>query len=171
MDALLLSQNFQRCRSDPNVYLQQHDGHIIIIVLYFDDLLITCSTIASISAIKTTLHNAFEMSDLELLKQFLGLEIEQNSDGIMVTQSKYISYLLLKFNMAEFRPAPFPFLSGISWLTDTTPPMDCTIYRQLIGSLLYFTHSWPDICYVVNDISRYMHHTHDIHWKAAKRIL
>src|SRR5713226_9741930 len=34
MDAFLLSQNFQRCRSDPNLSLQQHDGHLIIIVLY-----------------------------------------------------------------------------------------------------------------------------------------
>ena len=32
MDAFLLSQNFQRCRSDPNVYLQQNYGHLIIIV-------------------------------------------------------------------------------------------------------------------------------------------
>ena len=82
------------------MYLNQYDGHIIIIVLYVDDLLITGSTTASISAIKTALHNAFEMSDLGLLKQFLGLEIEKNSDGIMVTQSKYISDLLVKFNMA-----------------------------------------------------------------------
>ena len=49
--------------------------------------------------------------------------------------------------------------------------MDCTIYRQLIGSLLYLTHSRPDICYVMNSISRYMHNPHDIHWKEAKRIL
>ena len=69
----------------PNVYLQQSDGHLIIIFLYFDELLITGSTVASISAIKTALHNAFEMSDLGLLKQFLGLEIEQTFDGIMVT--------------------------------------------------------------------------------------
>ena len=71
------------------MYLQKNNGHIIIIVLYFDELLITGSTVASISAIKTALHNAFGMSDLGLLKQFLGLEIEQNSDGIMVTQYKY----------------------------------------------------------------------------------
>ena len=62
----LLSQNFQRCRSNPNVYLQQSDGHLIIIVLYVDDLVITTSTVASISAIKTALHNAFETSDLGL---------------------------------------------------------------------------------------------------------
>ena len=77
MDAFLLSQKFQRCRSDQNLYLKQNDGHIIIIFLYVEELLITGSTIASISAIKTALHNAFEMSDLGLLKQFLGLEIEQ----------------------------------------------------------------------------------------------
>ena len=86
MDAFLLLQNFQRCRSDPNVYLKYSDGHLIIIFLYVYELLITGSTVVSISAIKTALHNAFEMSDLGLLKQFLGLKIEQNSDGIMVTQ-------------------------------------------------------------------------------------
>ena len=67
------------------MYLQQSNGNLIIIVLYVDDLLISGSIIASISAIKTTLHNAFEISDLGLLKQFLGLEIEQNYDVIMVT--------------------------------------------------------------------------------------
>ena len=86
MDAFLLSQNFQRCKSDPNVYIQKYDGHLISIVLYFDELLITGSTVTSISVIKTALHNAFEMSNLGLLKQFMGLEIEQNFDGIMVTQ-------------------------------------------------------------------------------------
>ena len=49
--------------------------------------------------------------------------------------------------------------------------MDCTIYRQQIGSLLYLTHSRPDICYAMNAVSRYMQQPHDIHWKAAKRIL
>ena len=125
MDAFFLSQKFQRCKSDPNVYIQQYDGHLIIIVLYVDDLLITGSIVASISAIKTALHNAFEMSNLGLLKQFLGLKIEQNYDGIMVTQSKYISDLLVNFNMAEFKAAPFPSLSGISLEEGkSTPPME-----------------------------------------------
>ena len=88
MDAFLLSQKFQRCKSDTNVYIKNYDVNFIIIVLYVDDLLITSTTVASISIIKTTLHNAFEMNDLGLLKEFLGLEIEKNIDGIMVTKSK-----------------------------------------------------------------------------------
>ena len=49
--------------------------------------------------------------------------------------------------------------------------MDCTIYRQLIGSLLYLAHSRPDICYAVNSVSIYMQQPRDLHWKAANRIL
>ena len=74
--------------------------------------------------------------------------------------------------MAECRPEPFPFLSGIILEEGKiTPPMDCTIYRQLIGSLLYLNHSHPDICYAMNDVSRYMQQPHDLHCKASKRIL
>ena len=100
MDAFLLLQNLQRCKSDLNLYIHKYDGNFIIIFLFFEDLLITGSTVASISIIKTTLHDAFEMSDLGLLKQFMWLEIAQNFDGIMVTQYKYISGILIKFNMA-----------------------------------------------------------------------
>ena len=71
--------------------------------------------------------------------------------------------------MAECRPVPFPFLSGfILEEGKHTPPMDCNISRQLIGSLLYLTHSRPDICYAMNAVSIYMYNPH---WKAAKRIL
>ena len=54
------------------------------------------------------------------------------------------------FNMADFKAAPFPFLSIITLEEGKeTPQMDSTIYRQLIESLLYLTHSRPDICYAV----------------------
>ena len=80
----MLSQNFARCKSDPNVYLQQYEGHLLIIVLYVDVLLIIGSRLASINFIKTALHEVFDMSDLGLLRRFLGLEITQYFDGIMI---------------------------------------------------------------------------------------
>ena len=125
----------------------------LLLFLYDDELPITGSIVVSILVIKTALHNAFEMSDLGLLKQFLGLEISQEFDGIMVTQSKYISDLLIKFNMAECKDSLFPFLSGINLEEGkSTRPMDCTIYRHLIGSLIYLTHSWTNIYYSMNAI-------------------
>ena len=77
MANFLLSLGFVRCKSDPNVYLQ-HIGNVLqVIVLYVDDILITCSCTKENGSIKSSLHNEFSMIDLGLLKQFLGLEIEQ----------------------------------------------------------------------------------------------
>ena len=41
IDGFLLSQNYSRCKYDPNVCLKLIHGSLIIIVLYVDDLLIT----------------------------------------------------------------------------------------------------------------------------------
>eukprot|EP00253_Pinus_taeda_P019475 PITA_19475 len=52
-----------------------------------------------------------------------------------------------------------------------TPLVDSTLYRQLVGSLLYLTHSRPDLSYEVGAVSRYMQEPHELHWNAAKLIL
>ena len=49
--------------------------------------------------------------------------------------------------------------------------MDATLYHQLVGSLLYLTHSHPDISFLVGLVARYMQHPHESHCKVAKRIL
>ena len=80
----LLSLNFVRCKSDSNVYLKVINGSLMIIVLYVDDLLITGSSQAEIASLKGAMNQAFSMTDLGLLSQFLGLEIAQTKDGIKV---------------------------------------------------------------------------------------
>ena len=34
--------------------------------------------------------------------------------------------------------------------------VDATVYRQLVGSLMYLVNTRPDICYVVNQLSQAM---------------
>ena len=93
------------------------------------------------------------MTDLGLLKQFLGLENEQYESGIMINQKKYDSYMLLKFNMAEFKASNFPFLSGIKLgeIGDSLL-VDCSLYRELVGSLLYLTHTRKNLAYDISDV-------------------
>ena len=74
--------------------------------------------------------------------------------------------------MAECKEAKSPFISGIKMHEFGNSPMvDITLYRQLVGSLLYLTHTRPDLSYAVSAVERHMHQTHDLHWKAAKIIL
>ena len=54
---------------------------------------------------------------------------------------------------------------------DSSPMVNNTLCRQLIGCLLYLTHTRPDICYAVSVASIFMDQPQEIHWKAAKRIL
>ena len=39
---------------------------------------------------------------------------------------------------------------------DTSEAVDATLYRQIIGSLMYLTNTRPDICFVVNTLSQFM---------------
>ena len=90
----------------------------------------------------------------------------------MISQSRYSSDMLKIFHMEDCKESPFPFLSGIRIEEGgSTPLVYNTIFGNLIGSLLYLTHSRPDIYYVVSVATRYMQEPHELHWKEAKCIL
>ena len=79
--------------------------------------------------------------------------------------------MLRIFHMEDCKESPYPFLSGIRLDEgESTPLVDSTLYRQLIGSLLYLTHSRPYISYAVSVSARYMQEAHEMHWKESKRI-
>jgi hypothetical protein len=49
--------------------------------------------------------------------------------------------------------------------------VDPTMYRQLIGSLMYMIHTKPDICYAVIAMSKFMTEPRQRHCVASKHIL
>ena len=74
--------------------------------------------------------------------------------------------------MKDCKPSKTLFVSGVKLEeADSSPMVNNTLYRQLIGCLLYLIHTRPDIYYAVSVASRYMDQPHEIHWKVAKRIL
>ena len=89
--------------------MQKHDGILKVIFLYVDDLLITGRFTPSIGSIKSSLDSEFAMADLGLLRQFLGLEIEQSERGVKMSQPQYDSYMINNFNMDECKESKSPF--------------------------------------------------------------
>eukprot|EP00253_Pinus_taeda_P001717 PITA_01717 len=53
----------------------------------------------------------------------------------------------------------------------TSPKVDATLYCQLVGKLLYLTHTSPDLSFSIGLIAQFMQNAHESHWKAAKRIM
>jgi hypothetical protein len=74
--------------------------------------------------------------------------------------------------MTDCKSSSTPFVLGVKLEDDKeTPLVDNTLYRQLVGSLLYLTHSRPDLSYAVGAVSKFMQESHELHWKDTKHIL
>ncbi|GAA0139225.1 hypothetical protein LIER_35051 [Lithospermum erythrorhizon] len=50
-------------------------------------------------------------------------------------------------------------------------PMNKTMYQQLVGKLIYLSHTSPDIAFVVSLVSQYMHDPGQGHLDAVHKIL
>jgi hypothetical protein len=172
MDNFFIDTEFSRCHSDPNVYIKKVGIHIIILVLYVDDLILTGSDSKLLNHAKTSLKNKFGMTYLGFLQYFLGLQVLQTNEGIFLSHYKYACDLLHRFHMDDYKTYPSPFQYGVNITTTfTSSEVDATLYCHLVGSLLYLNHTHIDISFVVGLVSQYMKTPHEIHWKEDKRIL
>ena len=63
------------------------EGSLLLTVLYVDGFLITSISTARLRSTRSALNKAFTMTDLGLLRQFIGLKVSQNNSGIMIPQS------------------------------------------------------------------------------------
>ena len=65
-----------------------------------------------------------------------------------------------------------PIIMGLKLRKDDhSKNFDLTLYKTIVGSLMYFTATRHDIMYVVSLISKFMETPKETHWKEAKRIL
>ena len=79
---------------DSALFLCHTDKGTILLLLYVDDMIITGDDFSGIQELKDFLNQQFEMKDLGHLSYFLSLEITHSTDGLYITQAKYVSELL-----------------------------------------------------------------------------
>jgi hypothetical protein len=125
-----------------------------------------------IHSCKDDLAKEFEMKNLGLLHYFLGLEIWQRDGELFVSQGKYTREILGKFHMEGCKPMDTP-LPGNWRKEDATSGevVDATVYRQLVGFLMYLVNMRPDICYAFNQLIQAMVKPTKLFWKAGKHVL
>ena len=89
-----------------------------------------------------------------------------------MSQGKYAREILEKFHMQGCKPIGTPLLGN--WRKEDatlTEVVDATIYRQLVGSLMYLVNTRPTICYPVNHLSEAMVKPTKLFWKVGKHVL
>ena len=74
--------------------------------------------------------------------------------------------------MQDSKAAITPTVMGLKLSKeDNSKDFDPSLYKSIVGSLMYLTATRPDIMYAVSLISRFMEKPTEAHWQAAKRIL
>ena len=112
------------------------------------------------------------MSMIGELSFFLGSQVKQMKEGVFISQEMYTQDLLKRFEMMDCKPIKTPMASnGHLDLDEGGNPIDKTLYRSMIGSILYLTASRPDIMFSVCLCARYQAMPMESHLIAVKRIL
>jgi transposase InsO family protein len=173
IDGYFQRHGFLKSKSEPTLYVK-HQGNtdILIIALYVDDLVFTGNNAKMIEEFKVEMMKRYEMSDLGLLHHFLGMEVYQDENGVFISQMKYAEKVLKKFRMFGCKCVETPLACNEKLMKDDgEKKIDETLYRSLIGNLLYLTATRPDIMFAASLLSRFMSTPSHKHFGVGKRVL
>ncbi|KAJ9557467.1 hypothetical protein OSB04_012081 [Centaurea solstitialis] len=139
--------------------------------IYVDDIIFGSTNPKLCEKFELLMKTEYKMSMMGELTYFLGLQIKQSEKGIFINQGKYVLDILKKFDLTSCTPLKTPMAPPLSLDKDSKgKPVDVTLYRGMIGSLLYLTASRPDIMYSTCLCARYQAEPKESHLTAVKRI-
>ena len=172
IESYFKKEGFKKEDSEQTLFTKVEQGKYLIISLYVDDLIFTGDDERMISDFKSSMMREFEMIDLGKMRYLLGIEVMQFDGGIFICQAKYVVDVLRRFGMEHCNSVGNPMVPGIKISKDEHgDEMDGSLFKKMIGSLMYLTATRPDIMYAVSLLSRYMSRPTGVHYEAAKRIL
>ena len=166
------NHGYKQSQADHTMFIK-HKGmeKLTILIVYVDDIIVTGNDTEEIKRLEGLLAKNFEVKDLGKLRYFLGMEIARSRQGISVSQRKYTLDLLEETGMLGCKASSTPVELGNKDRIFKGEPVDRTKYQQLVGKLIYLSHTRPDIAFAVSLVSQYMHNPCQGHLDAVYRIL
>ena len=114
----------------------------------------------------------FDMSNLGSLSSYLGIEVKQGKDFIFLSQTAYAQKVLQHAKLGECNSAFTPLEARAKFTSEEgKSTVNSTVFRSLIGSLRYLTHTRPDLLFAVGILSRHMETPTQEHYIGVKRVL
>uniref|UniRef100_A0A2A4J3A4 Reverse transcriptase Ty1/copia-type domain-containing protein n=1 Tax=Heliothis virescens TaxID=7102 RepID=A0A2A4J3A4_HELVI len=172
VDNCLLQLGYRKSMYEPCLFVKITENVKTYIALFVDDFFIFSSCNKEIDYLKAQLSARFQLKDLGILKQCLGMDVTIEKGKICIHQKKFIEKLLCKFNMQYCNGVQTPMEVNLKLEKDENKNVTNLPYQQLIGSLMYISVlTRPDISFTVSFLSQYNNCYSEIHWKHAKRVL
>ena len=164
-DETVKSFGFEQSIDEPCVYKLIHEGKVVFLVLYVDDILLIGNDVGKLSEVKVWLAKQFDMKDLGEAAYILGIQIfrDRKNRTLSLSQASYINKVMDRFSMQDCKRGQTPFRHGVSLSKDQSPKTAQEIedmrkipYASAVGSLMYaMLCTRPDICFAVGVVSRF----------------
>ncbi|GJT97395.1 retrovirus-related pol polyprotein from transposon TNT 1-94 [Tanacetum coccineum] len=156
LSSFLISQQFSKGAVDPTLFTRHAGNDILLVQIYVDDIIFASTNTAMCNEFANQMTNKFKMSMMGQMSFFLGLQISQSPRGIFINQSKYASEIVKKYGLHSTNFVDTPMIENKKLDEDLQgKQVDATLYRGMIGSLMYLITSRPDLNYVVCLCARY----------------
>jgi len=163
----MVNQGYTRSTSDHCMYVKKfNNDDFIILLLYIDDMLIVRRDKSKIEKLKKELSKYFDMKDLGLTTQILGMKIsrDRKTRYLWVSQGGYIQKVLERFNMHQTKPVDSPLANHFRSSSKQCPSIEkekkvmmAVPCASAIGSLIYAIICMrPDIAHAVDVVSRFL---------------
>ncbi|GJX33986.1 putative ribonuclease H-like domain-containing protein [Tanacetum coccineum] len=138
----LLDNVFHRGHIDKTLFIKRHKDDILLVQVYVDDIIFGSTKKEMSTEFEKLMHDKFRMSSIGELSFFLGLQVQQKSNGVFISQDKYVAEILKSLILPQL----------------------------MIGSLMYLTASRADIMFAIYACARFQVTPKTSHLNVVKRI-
>ncbi|GJR55431.1 putative ribonuclease H-like domain-containing protein, partial [Tanacetum coccineum] len=171
LSTFLETHGYRRGTIDKTLFIKKDKKDIMLVQVYVDDIIFGSTRKSWCDEFEALMKGRFQMSSMGELIFFLGLQVKQKTDGLFISQDKYVAEMLKKFDLASVKTAITPMETKMALTKDEeADDVDVHLYRSMIGSLMYLTASRPDIMFAVCACSRFQVTPKTSHLNAVKRI-
>nr|GEV25494.1 putative ribonuclease H-like domain-containing protein [Tanacetum cinerariifolium] len=168
LSTYLMDYGFYMGQIDKTLLFKRHKDDILLVQVYVDDIIFGSTKKELSTEFEKLMHDKFQMSSMGELSLFFGLQVQQKSDGIFISQDKYVANILKEFNFSTVKTVSTLMEPNKALVKDTeAEDVDVNLYRLMIRSLMYLTTSRPHITFAICACARFQvtlktSHLHDV---------
>nr|GEU68441.1 putative ribonuclease H-like domain-containing protein [Tanacetum cinerariifolium] len=171
LSTYLLENGFRKGTINKTLFIKKDRDDIILVHVYANDIIFRSIKKSLCDEFEQMNHKRFQMSSIGKLTFFLGLQVNQKDDGIFISQDKYVTDILKKFDFTTVKTTSILMEPNKALIKDAeAEDVDVHLYRLMIRSLMYLIDSRPNIMFAVCACARFQVTPKTSHIHAVKRI-